>query len=65
MSSEEEAVGRNSTADGLQSPLPSEPPNDSDTFVAGRDQMDEDDADLFGSDDEENGVGNLEYAALL
>lgn len=67
-SSDEEVVrrpGRATSANGLQSPAPSD--NESDagnvrTHGVDNDQMDEDDdADLFGSDGSEGGFDNVEY----
>lgn len=70
MSSDEEAVrrsGRATSANGLQSPAPS----DNDSGPGGQsphgadDQMDEDnDADLFGSDGSEGGFDNIEYVVF-
>lgn len=71
MSSDEEAVrrpGRAMSANGLQSPAPSDRDSDAGNqspYGADGNQMDEDnDADLFGSDGSENGVDNIEYVLL-
>lgn len=69
-SSDEEVVrrpGRATSANGLQSPAPSEGGSDAGNVrpPAADDQMDEDDdADLFGSDGSEGGFDNTEYVIL-
>jgi hypothetical protein len=67
-SSDEEAVrrpGRATSANGLQSPAPSDRDSaagNQSPYGAAGNQMDEDnDADLFGSDGSEGGLDNIEY----
>lgn len=68
-SSDEDAVGRpgrGAAPNGIQNLVESDAANDSGVenkspFGAGADQMEDDDADLFGSDGSDGGLGNIEY----
>lgn len=67
-SSDEEAVRRPGRSNGVQSPAHSEAHDSGDDnkspYGAGNDNLDEDDdADLFGSDGDDNGAEN-EYETL-